>query len=743
MAFHNSLKFGRQFVAGPAGADRDPVRLEVAFGRQARRVEGVAGVERYVRGGPVGVAVPVLYQRPDGSAHVINAVRTGSKDPVGRGVVVLWDPQRGEEAGKADVSAVTGMWVIPVPEPVAGPAGMVVLPPSGSGLRSQGWGSGLPTEVTGKAGPKGAKRTRAETGESSSGAKRRKVTAAAAGIDPGSPGNDESELLTPTDQATQQDERSARRKQQTRARNAKYRQRLRAEADRVVVLEELAGRGPLTEEQAAELAELQPKVAQRKQKKKENKANYRQGLRAEADRVAELEELAGQGPLPEEQTAELAELQPKVAQRKQKEQEDPAKYRRARKAEAARVTELAGRGPLTEEQAAELAELQPKVARPVQQDEQEAERKEKRRASDAKYRQGLRAAADRVAVLEELAGRGPLTEEQAAELAELQPKAAQRKQKQKKDSARHYQGLRAAADRVVVLEELEGRGELTEEQAAELAELQSKETERKEKHRARDVKYYQAKKAAADRVVVLEELEGRGSWLRSRRRSWRSSSRRWRSGNSKRRQRARRSTRRERLLPIGLWCWRSWRGGGVVWGAGGGVGGAPAEGGAVETAKEGKEREGVPGEKGYCRSGCGVGGVGGAGELSGEQAAELAELRAKVVQWKQQEREKGAKQYQGKRVVADRVVVLEELEGRGSCLGSRRRSWRSSGRRWCSGSSKSGKRARRSTRREGLLPIGLWCWRSWRGGGVVWGAGGGVGGAPAEGGAVEAAKEGN
>ncbi|WP_010314500.1 hypothetical protein [Saccharopolyspora spinosa] len=51
---------------------------------------------------------------------------------------------------------------------------------------------------------------------------------------------------------------------------------------------------------------------------------------------------------------------------------------------------------------------------------------------------------------------------------------------------------------------------MTEEQAAELAELQSKETERKEKHRARDVKYYQAKKAAADRVVVLEELEGRG-----------------------------------------------------------------------------------------------------------------------------------------------------------------------------------------------------------------------------------------
>ncbi|WP_395474640.1 hypothetical protein [Saccharopolyspora spinosa] len=145
--------------------------MEVAFGKPDWPVEGVAGVERYVRGGPVGVAVPVLYQRADGSAHAINAVRTGSKDPAGHDVVVLWDPQRGEEAEKADVSAVTGMWVIPVPEPEPD-QGMVVLPPSGSGLRSQGWGSGLPTEVAGskrqpgESGPEagktgaGAKRTR-------------------------------------------------------------------------------------------------------------------------------------------------------------------------------------------------------------------------------------------------------------------------------------------------------------------------------------------------------------------------------------------------------------------------------------------------------------------------------------------------------------------------------------------------------------------------------------------------------
>ncbi|WP_168589689.1 hypothetical protein [Saccharopolyspora sp. ASAGF58] len=51
VAFHNSVKFGRQFVAGPAVGDRDPARLEVAFGARARPVAGVAGVEWYVRVG--------------------------------------------------------------------------------------------------------------------------------------------------------------------------------------------------------------------------------------------------------------------------------------------------------------------------------------------------------------------------------------------------------------------------------------------------------------------------------------------------------------------------------------------------------------------------------------------------------------------------------------------------------------------------------------------------------------------
>ncbi|WP_010311359.1 hypothetical protein [Saccharopolyspora spinosa] len=74
-------------------------------------------------------------------------------------------------------------------------------------------------------------------------------------------------------------------------------------------------------------------------------------------------------------------------------------------------------------------------------------------AKNAKHRQGLRAAADRVAELEELAGQGSLTEEQAAELAELQPKVAKQRQQNREAKAKQYAARRAVADRVVVLEE--------------------------------------------------------------------------------------------------------------------------------------------------------------------------------------------------------------------------------------------------------------------------------------------------
>ncbi|WP_192814569.1 hypothetical protein [Saccharopolyspora spinosa] len=120
-----------------------PMFDQVAFGATARRVGGVAGVEQYVRSMPVGVALPVIYQRSDGSAHVIVAVRAGDGDGVD-----LLDAQKGEEVAEAaDVLAATGIWVIPVLGQEA--EGEVVLSPSGSGLGSQDAGSGLPAEVTG------------------------------------------------------------------------------------------------------------------------------------------------------------------------------------------------------------------------------------------------------------------------------------------------------------------------------------------------------------------------------------------------------------------------------------------------------------------------------------------------------------------------------------------------------------------------------------------------------------------
>ncbi|WP_395474231.1 hypothetical protein [Saccharopolyspora spinosa] len=293
----------------------------------------------------------------------------------------------------------------------------------------------------------------------------------------------------------------AQQKQKKKEGDAKRYQARMAAADRVAELEALAERGPLTEEQETELAELRPEQ-QQKQKKKESDAKYRRAGKAAVARVAELEALAERRPLTVEQEAELAELRPK-AQQKQKKKEGDAKRYQARMAAADRVAELealAERRPLTEEQEAELAELQPKVA----------QRKQQNTGRDVKYRRARRAEAARVVELEELAGRGPLTEEQAAELAALQPKVAQWKQQESAKSAKYRRARRAEADRVAELEALKEQGPLTEEQEAELVELQPKVAQRKQQNTGRDVKYRRARRAEAARVVELEELRGRG-----------------------------------------------------------------------------------------------------------------------------------------------------------------------------------------------------------------------------------------
>ncbi|WP_395475336.1 hypothetical protein [Saccharopolyspora spinosa] len=69
-----------------------------------------------------------------------------------------------------------------------------------------------------------------------------------------------------------------------------------------------------------------------------------------------------------------------------------------------------------------------------------AERKRKAKEYSAKQYQARKAAAARVAVLEELKKQGPLTEEQETELAELQPKAQQ--WQKKKDTAAAQSGAK-------------------------------------------------------------------------------------------------------------------------------------------------------------------------------------------------------------------------------------------------------------------------------------------------------------
>ncbi len=326
VAFHNSLKFNRQFVAGPAGDDRDPARLVVALGREPRRVGGVAELERYVGSGPVGVAVPVIYQRADGSAHVIAAVHAGDRDRQGR--VDLLDPQTGEPVAKADVSAVAGMWVIPVSG--VGPDREVVLPPSGSGLRHLGWGAGLPTEVAGPKrgggvsgpvageagtkGTKGTKRTREAGESSSSGASMQwKAVATAAGVDSGNQGG-EGDGTAPTDQAAQQDPgvtEQQKKKRKKQEKNAREHQAWKAEADLVARLQRerqsaLEEGKQLDPEKAKQLAQLEPKVKQRKKKHSDVVRNSKRAKKAaDADAFAKLKELEEQGQLTPEQQAEL------------------------------------------------------------------------------------------------------------------------------------------------------------------------------------------------------------------------------------------------------------------------------------------------------------------------------------------------------------------------------------------------------------------------------------------------------
>ncbi|MGW3473549.1 hypothetical protein ACWDKQ_35035, partial [Saccharopolyspora sp. NPDC000995] len=380
VAFHNSLKFNRQFVAGPAGRDRDPARLVVAFGREPRRVDGVAGGEQYVRSGPVGVAAPVIYQRADRSAHLIAAVHVGDRD--GKEVVVLLDPQKGEDADRNDALSATRMWVIPMAEVEPDPTTPVMLPEGGSKLRRQGWGAALPTGVEGpnspntqpgvsgpvaaEVGTEGTKRTREEADGSSPGASKRPTVAGPAGVGSGNQGG-EGDGTTPTDQAAQQDPRAATqtRRQQN---NARQYQARKADAAQLAELkrqqQSAQEKGKqLAPEKAKELERLEQRVEKWKQNKKGNNARLYQARKADAAQVADLqrkEQLAHEEgrELPKAEAERLEQLKSKVEKRRQMHRAAVINSYRAKKDadadEFAKLKKLEELGQLNPEQRTKL-----------------------------------------------------------------------------------------------------------------------------------------------------------------------------------------------------------------------------------------------------------------------------------------------------------------------------------------------------------------------------------------------------
>ncbi|WP_190812368.1 hypothetical protein [Saccharopolyspora pogona] len=243
---------------------------------------------------------------------MIAAVNAGGRDGHD---VDLWDPQKGEEAEEADVLAATGVWVIPVLE--VGPGREMVLPPDGSRLRSQDGGTGLPTEVTGPkrrgvsgavaggAGTKRMKRTREEADQSSSRASKRPTVAGTAGVDSGNQGG-EGDGSAPTDQAAQQDHRSAEQKQRKKKTDAaRYQARKDAAARAAARIADLKGREELAKKEADELAKLEPAVATWERNRNAN-AQYNRVRKADADdAIAKLKELKEQGRLTPEKQAEL------------------------------------------------------------------------------------------------------------------------------------------------------------------------------------------------------------------------------------------------------------------------------------------------------------------------------------------------------------------------------------------------------------------------------------------------------
>ncbi|WP_143061313.1 hypothetical protein [Saccharopolyspora shandongensis] len=224
-------------------------------------------------------------------------------------------------------------------DPEVEPERPVVLPSEGSGLRREGWGAGLPAEVTGPKRRPATTRTQEEkVGESSSAAsKRRWVEGPAAGVDSGRPGGGGGESA-PTDQAAQ-DEKKAQQKQKRRKWDADLRRAQKDAAAAVPKLEESQRRGELDSVKEKALEQLRLK-AQKHEEVKKRKADWRREIKDAAAAVPKLEESQRQGELDSVKEKALEQLRLKAKRYEKHKKQTVARQREIKDAAATALEEL-------------------------------------------------------------------------------------------------------------------------------------------------------------------------------------------------------------------------------------------------------------------------------------------------------------------------------------------------------------------------------------------------------------------
>ncbi|WP_395474417.1 hypothetical protein [Saccharopolyspora spinosa] len=272
----------------------------------------------------------------------------------------------------------------------------------------------------------------------------------------------------------------------------------------------------------------------------------------------------------------------------------------------------------------------------------------------------------------------------------------------RRQGARKHQARKAAVDRVAVLEALAEQGPLTDEQEVELAELRPK-AQQKQKRKVREAERYQVGKAAVARVAELEGLEGLTEEQEVELAELRPKAQQWQKQKEKDADRSRNvKAAVDRVAVLE----------------------ALAEQGPLTDEQEAELAELRPKaqqkQKRKVREAeryqVGKAAVARVAELEGleglteEQEVELAELRPKAQQW-QKQKEKDADRSRNVKAAVDRVAVLEALAEQGRLTEEQGVELAELRPKVAQQKQKQKERDGGIARREGLLPIGL---RSWR-----------------------------